>query len=450
MSLPKVATKKQRRLYKFAMKRKYSIWAVDPRLGKSLVGIAIQQKLNKPCLVICPSYLVANWDKEIRKWAKPDVQVTMFRAAKKIYEPFDHDFIIISYDLAQKAKHLFEWAHMVILDEVHHLKTMSTKRTQFIHKEIYENSIPRVYALSGTILKNRVKEFYSPLAVMHYDPNSEKKQSGKDLGRFIVLDEQTSSSKSDFLERFTDEIEFADYFSFREEFNVPVRTKKGQFYYMPVPKWTGLRNLDELKRYRRGHYIRIKASEKDLPPLDFKKVLISKTPNKKLLKAFNDYFDQDGTDSVKPDIKVEAALQKVPFTIEYVEDLLTSVERVCIYSDHVEPVEKIAKHFGVPPITGKMSAKRRARLAKEFQEGKSQVLVATIGALKEGQDLFIAKDLVLNDPAWVPGDLKQVFNRIRGLGQKDPRTVHEIYGSPQDGKISASLKEKIETIDRAT
>ena len=441
--LPKVATKKQKKVFKYMIKHPYSIVAVDPRLGKSLCAISVQQTLNKNCLIICPSYLVSNWPKEIKKWASKDTQITVFRKGKDLYEPCDTDFVVISFDLVQKAEHLFEWADMVVIDEVHHLKSMSAKRTQAIHRCIYENSVPRVHLLSGTILKNRVQEFYSPIAITYYNP---KVEGEKDYGTFV---KQTSSAQK-FLDRFTDEIEFADYFSYRREYKVKIEDKKGRIYTMPVAKWEGLRNVDQLKKYLLKRYIRVKADDKDLPPVTYKPILISDSQDKALLDAFNVYFSQEGTGSVKPDIKVEAAMKKVPFTISYVEDLLRNTECVLVYSDHVPSIEAIAKHFNVPAITGKMPSKKRSELADEFQAGKGNILCATIGSLKEGKDLFRAKDIVFNDLAWVSGDMKQVINRIRGLGEKTPRTAHYIFGSPQDQTIWDALEEKQIVIDRAT
>jgi len=431
------------------LKHPYSIIAVDPRLGKSLCAIAVQQTLKNNCLIICPGYLVSNWPKEISKWAGKDTQVTVFRKGSEIYEPCDSDFVVISFDLAQKAEHLFEWADMIVIDESHHLKSQSAKRTQFIHRCVFENSVPRVYLLSGTILKNRVQEFYSPIALAHYQPDGKQVDSPQDFGTFVKVGEHKTSPVG-FLERFGDEIAFADHFSFRKEFKVRITDKRGRTYQMPVARWEGLRRVDELKKYLRGKYIRIKANDKDLPPVSYKTILVSDSKNQALLDAFNAHFENEGSGSVRPDIKVAAALQKVPFTIKYVEDLLTSVECVLVYSDHVAPIEAIAAHFGVGAITGKMPSKKRSALADSFQAGQGRILCATIGALKEGKDLFRSKDIVLSDSSWVPGDMRQVINRIRGLGQKEPRTIHEIFGSPQDEKISESIKAKMEVIDAAT
>lgn len=429
MSERLAATKKQRLAFRYALKHPYSIIAMDPRLGKSRVIIGLQRRLKNNCLIICPGSLVLNWVKEIRKWAGPDVQITAIEKGKDIYEICDTDFAIISYQLAQKAENFFEWADMVAIDEAHNLKAMEAKRTQYIHKAIYENSIARVHPITGTIIKNRVKEFYSPMAITYYNPK-EKNQ--------------------EFLDRFPSEIDFADHFSYRKEFSVPVVTKRGAKFDMPIAKWIGLRNVPELKKYLKGRYIRIKADDNDLPPVSYKSILVSNSPNIALKQAFDIYFANDGASSVKPEQKREAAMMKVPFTIQYVEDLLRSSACTLVYSDHVASAEAIAAHFKVTAITGKVSAKKRSVLADQFQSGAGQVFVATVGSMKEGKDLFRSEDIVFNDYPWVPGDLWQTINRIRGLGQKKPRTVHRILGSPQDEYIIETLEEKIKVIDRAT
>lgn len=261
---------------------------------------------------------------------------------------------------------------------------------------------------------------------------------------------------------------------------------------LKVTNYSGLRNRKELKSWLKGKYIRIRADAKDLPPISYLDTLVKDTDDKKLLQAFNAFFVSDAeirklvrdgiakikrekesgritakeaairrrdvereardmrTGSVLSEHKRNAAVQKIPFTIKYVENLLESVECCLVYSDHRESCQKIADHFKVPAVTGSMPAKRRAALVNDFQAGKLRILCATIGALKEGADLFRAKDLVLNDPVWVPGDLLQVINRTRALGEKEPRTVHRILGSPQDAKIWEVLEEKLATINKAT
>lgn len=437
--LPSCATPKQIQMYEYGLSHNYFILGADMRLGKSLSAISLRKYRDCNCLVICPSYLVPNWKKEINKWTKDSV--TTFSSGKQIYQVCDSDFVVISYDLVQKAESLFEWADLVIADEIQNLANTGSKRSQFIHRCVYEYSPKYFIGLTGTPIKNRVKEFYSLLALAYYDPNQKDNR---------------------FLDMYPDEITFAERFSNSERYEVQVKGGR----YITVTNYYGLKNVDELKGWLKGKYIRIRADKDDFPPLSFIETLVSDIDDKDLLKSFYSYFIGDKeayamsssfsearanrTGSVLPEHKRNAAIRKVPFTIKYVENLMTSVDNCLIYSDHREPCKQIAAHFKAPAITGEMPGSKRAALVKDFQEGKIKILCATIGSLKEGADLYRAKDLVLNDLSWVPGNLDQVFARIQNIKEKDPRTVHLIFGSPQDEKIWEVLKEKKDTINRAT
>lgn len=414
----------QVRALRYTEKNPYVILGLDPRLGKSRIAIEYREKMKFNCLVICPGYLVDNWKIEIKKWVDRPI-ITTFHRGKDLFDVVDSDYIILSYSLAQKAPWLFEWADMVVLDEAPAIKSMKAKRTQFIHKEVFENSIKSLLLLTGTPIKNRVQEFYSLLALTYYNPNA---------------------PQGPFLERYPDEISFADQFSIRQQYVMKIN---GRF--VTIVQWNGLRNGTELKKWLRGRYIRIRDTDVlDMPPVSTKPVLISETEDTDLLEAFDAYFNDGDHSSVKPQYKTKAALKKVPFTVKYAKDLLEQKECALIYTDHRESCRAIAQEFGVPAITGEMDAKKRGQLADKFQAGEGKVLVATIGSLKEGKDLYRASDTVFNDLCWVPGDLKQVVNRMRVVGKKTPCTAHRIFGSPQDLYIADVLDEKIDTIEKAT
>lgn len=414
----------QVRAISYGLANPYSILALNPGLGKTRVSIEIREKLKSNCLVICPSYLISNWVKELRLWAPPGTQITAIRSGKDIYPVCDTDYLLVSYDLAQKAEHFFEWADMVVLDEAHNIKSMKAKRTEFIHKNIFENSLKRVHLLTGTPIKNRVQEFYSLISLCFYNP---------------------SVADSQFLETYPSEIDFADHFSYREEYTMEINNR-----FITVLKWNGLKNVDELRTHLKGRYLRIKADELNLPPVMYKSMLISETPDLALRDAFNTHFLNDGAGSVNPTAKAQAALKKVPFTVKYAKDLLEEAECVLIYSDHVEASEAIAREFGVRALNGTVNAATRTGLAKQFQAGEGKVLVATIKALSEGIDLTRSSHVIFNDLPWVPGDLKQVIYRIQRLGQKSHCTVHRILGSPQDEEIMYALEKKSQVIEKAT
>lgn len=426
----------------YADKNPYTILALDPRLGKSRCAIEIREKYKLNCLVICPSYLVDNWKIEIKKWVDSPI-ICAVHSGKEIpsaqfLKQSTPGYVIVSYSLAQKAEHLFEWAAMAVLDEAPAIKSMNTKRSQFIHKNVFENSLKRVLLLTGTPIKNRVKEFYSLLAMTFYNPTTPQ-------GRFLDL--------------YPDEISFAERYSHSRSYEIEISGK-----FVTITNWFGIKNTEELKKWLKNRYIRIRDTDVlDMPDVSYKPVLISETPDKELLRAFLGHFTDDSdwearrdmhrddrTGSVLPEHKAMAALKKVPFTVNYAKDLLEQADCVLIYTDHRESAKAIAKEFDVEPITGSMPAKKRGEMADRFQAGEGKVLVATIGSLKEGKDLFRANHLIFNDLCWVPGDMKQVINRMRVVGKKHKCTAHRIFGSPQDEYIAGVLDEKMETIEAAT
>lgn len=428
----------QIRALKYACVNEYAIVALDPRLGKSRVAIEVREKYKIKCIVVCPAYLIDNWKVEIHKWVDNPRILPIYSGADIPISVKRFDYILVSYSLAQKCEHIFEQSDMVVLDEAPAIKSMDSLRAQFIHKSVYENSMKRVLLLTGTPIKNRVKEFYSLLALTFYNP---------------------SVPQSRFLDLYPDEITFAERFSHHETYPVRIGDSGKQIM---VTRWFGLRRVKELRRWLKGRYIRIRDSDVlDMPPVSIKPVLMSDHADPKLLKSFNAFFGRDeGYDperkrkdkvsSVLPEHKKVAAIKKVPFTIKYAENLLEEVDCILIYSDHIESCEAIAKHFGVTPITGKMVAQKRSFYSKRFQAGEGRVLCATIGALKEGEDLCRASHTVFNDLCWVPGDLKQVVNRMRMVGKKNPCTAHRIFGSPQDATIAEHLDEKMAVIEAVT
>lgn len=414
----------QKQAIDYGITAPYSILALDPGLGKTRCAIDIHQRLGGNCLVVAPSYLIGNWIAEIKKWGRPGLLITAIKKGSDIYDVFDSDFVLVSYDLAQKAEQFFDWADMVILDEAHLIKSQKAKRTQFIHKAIYENSIKRVHLLSGTPIKNRVEEFYSLLALCNYQPGKESR----------------------FLDEFPDSIGFADYFSYRQEYTIEIGHRL-----VRIIKWSGLRNEIELKNHLKGHYLRIKSEDVlDLPPVIFKDIHVSDSQDEELKHAFDAYFKPEENRKTNPTAKSQAALRKATITARYAEGLLEETDAVVIYTDHVDASELIAKHFNVTALNGTVSAHRRMEIANEFQAGGKNVLVCTIGAMSTGINLTRSNHLVLNDYPWVPGDLKQTIYRIQRLGQKQRCVVHRMIGSPQDEYIMDTIQAKIETIEEAT
>lgn len=399
----------------------YCILAMAMGLGKTLTSLTLKEKLKvKKALVICPSYLITNWESEITKFY-PGLVSRPIRSKKDISKKVDYDIAIISYDMAQKAEYLFSEIDMLICDEAHYLKTMTAKRTEFIHKAVYENSIKYCYLLTGTPIKNKVTEYYSLMSLCYYNPRL------KDP-KFIK--------------------EYPSQFKFNMQFSNMVRklipTKYGR---REVIDFTGVKNIPLLKSYLQGIYFKRDKSVLGLNEPSYLRILVDNKYNKDLYEAFLEFENRTSKSGVLPEIKRESAEVKTPYTYHYVKDLEGSV---VIYSDHRAPVESLSEKLGCPFIHGSVNAKTRGKIVEEFEAGKHSYLCATIGALSTGVNLIRASHIVFNDLSWVPGDMDQVIGRMMRLGQTKDCSVHYILGSPQDAKILETLEDKRKVISETT
>lgn len=410
----------QRETIDYGIKNPYIINALEQGLGKTLCSVLNAWETKSKTLIVCPAYLRLKWKKEINKFV-PNAVVSLFETDKEFYHLWDTDFAIISYYFAEKAEILFEWADMVICDEAHQIKTMTSKRSEAIHKFVYENSIKRVNLLTGTPIQNRVHEFYSLIALCQYNPKIEE---------------------SSFLRKYPTYVDFANRFSFLEEYEI--RTGSGR---RKVQKWSGFQNIDELQSWLKGIYIRIEAdSVLNLPPIVPIEVPVRYIDNPELLEAFETFSAKGENNSIQSRVKAQAALATAHFTAEYALNLLEQGISVVVYSDHPAAAELIAKKLGVTHIDGTTKMHIRQMLADRLQSGESDRIVATIGAFSTGIDLFESQNLILNDPPFVPGDLDQVYSRLRRRGQKHRVFVHKMIGSIQSEKIYDLLDEKNKTI----
>ncbi len=144
--------------------------ADDMGLGKTVQSICLllyerENKLtDKPTLIICPTSVVGNWEKEIEKFA-PGLKAAIHHGNSRwSYETFSEEIhknevVITTYALIVRDKDLFqkeEWAG-IILDEAQNIKNSASKQTQYIKTLKAEYKV----ALTGTPVENRLSDLWS-------------------------------------------------------------------------------------------------------------------------------------------------------------------------------------------------------------------------------------------------------------------------------------------------
>ncbi len=146
--------------------------ADDMGLGKTIQLIAFllnlkqQDLLTKPTLLVCPTSVINNWEREVKKFA-PKLNVLIHHGDKRkqgktfAQQVKDKQLVITSYSLVHrdlKTLSGMEWQG-IVLDEAQNIKNPAAKQSQAVRE------IPAGFriVLTGTPVENRLTELWSIL-----------------------------------------------------------------------------------------------------------------------------------------------------------------------------------------------------------------------------------------------------------------------------------------------
>ncbi len=389
----------------FHVKHHYSLNGCEQGLGKTLIALTTAKETGRSKVAVFgPAFLKSAWEYEAEK-----IGVKVF---------------YIAYSMVHKARVSdFEGLDFWVADECHMLKSPTAQRTNAFYT-LLKKVLPEYFiGMSGTPIKNRIPDLWTLLA---FCSNNPKKTSG------VVL----SGS-------------LAKYHGFARHFcNVREMRVAGRM----VRKYEGVipERLDELRGLLRDKMIRFKAANvlKDLPSITRLEVPLPMSTTLRMERELEELFESYNEGSkVNATAKATSARLKAEGVKDYVRSLIEGgAGQVLVFTDHVASALKLAE---ISPsakfITGQTPADERSQKVSDFQSGKIDVLVATIGAMSVGVTLTAANHVVFNDMAWTPSDNAQAEKRIHRIGQTKPCFAHYIHSTPTDAYIVKTLLAKIES-----
>ncbi len=143
------------------------ILADDMGLGKTLQTLAHIQtekqagRLDRPCLVLCPTSLVSNWRSEARRFA-PGLKVLLLHGPERqgLYQWIDDsDLVITSYALLGRDIDRLRAMdfYLLVLDEAQAIKNPGAQ----VSRQVRELRARHRLCLSGTPLENHLGEAWS-------------------------------------------------------------------------------------------------------------------------------------------------------------------------------------------------------------------------------------------------------------------------------------------------
>ncbi|MEH2204312.1 MAG: DEAD/DEAH box helicase [Nostoc sp.] len=146
--------------------------ADDMGLGKTIQFIAFllhlkeQDALENPTLLVCPTSVLGNWEREVNKFA-PSLKILQYHGDKRpkgkafLEAVKKHDLIVTSYSLLHrdiKSLQSASW-QIIVLDEAQNVKNPEAKQS----KAVRELEATFRIALTGTPVENRLQELWSIL-----------------------------------------------------------------------------------------------------------------------------------------------------------------------------------------------------------------------------------------------------------------------------------------------
>ena len=427
-------------LYSNSKKHLGSCIADDMGLGKTIQIITLllqykkENQLEKPALVICPTTLIGNWQKECQKFA-PSLNIEIYHGAQRQFNVKNKDVILSSYGVLRrdlKKLQAKEWSFLII-DEAQNIKNAETDQTKAVKSLKADNYI----AMTGTPVENRLTELWN------------------------IFD-------------FTNKGYMGNISSFKKSFSTPIEKYKDKESIELLKKATApfmIRRLktdktiisdlpdkvifDEycyLSKEQAAVYENI--VQETMKTLESKDGIERKGLIFKLITALKQICNHPANYSKNGDINSDLS-GKALKTISVLENILANKEKSLIFTQFKEMGDILQKMIEKELKTealffhGGISRKKRDEMVDSFQNDKhKKLMIVSLKAGGTGLNLTAASNVIHYDLWWNPAVENQATDRVYRIGQEKNVIVHRLItlGTFEE-KIDEIIKSKKELAD---
>lgn len=423
-----------------------AILADDMGLGKTvqliayLLNVHDRKTTEMPSLIICPTSVLGNWQKEIERFA-PSLNVQTHYGAsrakddelKTLIDTTKPDVILTTYGTAsQDGEQLADVQFAsVTLDEAQNIKNMQTKQSRAIRKLNGQHHI----ALTGTPVENRLSELWAIFDFIHKGYLGSFRTFTDD---FIIPierdDDETGKRKLRakirpfLLRRTKDDPDLQLNLPKKQEQNeyCPLTTEQAALYesFLEETKF----KLETLTGFeKKGLILKMLSRLKQLcnhPTLFLKE---SYTPAEQLLERS----------------------EKLHRIVSMAAEIAENGEQCLIFTQYIGMGQLIRQCLAelhgidVPFLTGSMPKGQRDRLVEAFQQKEFPVFILSLKAGGTGLNLTSANHVLHADRWWNPAVENQATDRAYRIGQTRFVHVHKFVtiGTIEE-KIDKMLAEK--------
>jgi len=416
-----------------------SLLADDMGLGKTLQVITTLLKLKEEgrldeqkALVVVPTTLLTNWDKEIKRFG-PELITHIYHGSNRKLAPIaDADVLLTTYGVArgEVAKlQKYNWLIMVI-DEAQNIKNPATAQTKAIKKI----KVPIKVAMSGTPVENRMSEYWSVFDFANKGYLGTLKKFKDEYAKPIEADRDLAK-----LEKFKKIT--APFIMRRVKSDksiikdLPEKIEQDQFCKLTPEQAAIYQNVVDKTMKR------VEAAEgterKGL-------VLMLITALKQICNHPYQYL--------KKGDKSANLSGKTMLLFQLLQQILDNGEKTLIFTQYQQMgvllQELLADNFALnaPFLHGGISRKGRDAMVEDFQNNRStRVMILSLKAGGTGLNLTEASNVIHYDLWWNPAVEAQATDRAYRIGQKRNVMVYRfITQQTFEEKINELLMSKKE------
>ncbi|MEP0869501.1 DEAD/DEAH box helicase [Trichocoleus desertorum AS-A10] len=433
--------------------------ADDMGLGKTVEFIAFllhlqeQNALEQPTLLVCPTSVLGNWEREVKKFA-PTLKVMVHHGDKR---PKGKAFaktvkgqhlVITSYALIQrdlKDLQTVSWQG-VVLDEAQNIKNPDAKQSQAVRQ--LENHF-RI-ALTGTPVENRLSELWSILDFLNPGYLGPKNFFQR---RFAIPVERygdTASLKTlrslvqpFILRRLKSDRSIIQDLPDKQEMTIfcGLTTEQAKLYQRAVDaSLAEIDNAEGIKR--RGMILALLVKLKQIcNHPDLEKDESGKKKDAKL--TTSSFKARSGKLQ-----RLEEMLEEILATSEEVG--ANRADRALIFTQFAEWGKLLQDHLQkqlkqeIPFLYGSTSKKQREEMVDRFQQDPQgpQIFILSLKAGGVGLNLTRANHVFHFDRWWNPAVENQATDRVFRIGQTRNVQVHKFVCN---GTLEEKIHELIES-----
>lgn len=395
----------------------HGILADDMGLGKTLQSIThllaevdSGRNRGRPSLVIAPTSVVLNWQREIEKFA-PDLSVLVLQGGgrkKRFREIPRTDVVLSSYALLHRDLEIlteYEF-HLLILDEAQHIKNPEAQVTQAACRLRAAHRL----CLSGTPIENNLGELWSLMYFLMPGLLGSRDAFRGTYQTPIEKGESEAKRKS-----LADRI--GPLILRRTKHDVAKELPPKTEILHEIEMSEAQKDLYETVRSTMDKHVRqalaIRGQEAQIVFLDALLKLRQICCHPALLEEKHR--------------AIESA--KFAYLVDLLETLREEGHRVLVFSQFTSMLALIEEYLAENDytwlkLTG--ATKDRQDLVERFQGGEGEVFLISLKAGGTGLTLTGADNVIHYDPWWNPAAENQATDRAYRIGQDKPVFVHKL------------------------